>query len=514
MLDVLRQYVAEWPFPRPPGDAVPLNQSWRGQRKQFTVQLQNKNFDADLHTNATIGQLADAVKAKANLNKNYFIQLYAEQNGAHILDTELLIVHALPQNATNAINFFAKVVGNHAKVPQRRTIARPDKALADYPEFLTATIELFELALEINASKLCSSIQKLLLILQCNTKSLAAAINSRQSLASFYDSPCAAKNWYNFLLTRVLLLPAADEEGSAEIYQNFFATDGPSYILAALSTTAKMMQLSDSETRLGLIETLFELTRFIGLVMLTQTQLARAERQEKESETLQHLWNVMYKLDDVMYNLARNEAETFDTTIPHPIVKLEYGHFEGVTQMCWQLANMTGDGLHPDVIINCFKLGLETFVCFAAISPLSRIQRDGQTFCSSHNFQEFVIQMLFHPMDEIRRWTYTFFTVLYTSKYLEKPDDPQVTLIFVNHLYTSRDRCEQHADIADYYFNFLHDLLDEIWNQSNLINGFARLKEIICWLENRVAQKEANDVLLKGQGQNNSKCDPNKAEMK
>ena len=113
-------------------------------------------------------------------------------------------------------------------------------------------------------------------------------------------------------------------------------------------------------------------------------------------------------------------------------------------------------------------------------------------------WQEFIVQMLFHSSDQIRQWTYTFFTVLYTSKYLEKPDDPQVTLIFVNHLYTSRTRCEQHADISEFYFTFLHDLLDEIWSQANLINGFTRIKEIIGWLENRVAQKEANDHLLKG----------------
>ena len=387
MLDVLRQYVAEWPFPRPPGDAVPLNQSWRGQRKQFTVQLHNKNFEADLHTNATIGQLADAVKQKANLNKNYFIQLYAEQNGAHILDTELLIMHALPQNAPNSINFFAKVVGNHAKIAQRRTIARPDKALAEYPDFLGQTIKLFELALEINASKLCSSIQKLLLILPCNTSALADAINNRQSLADFYDSDCAAFNWYNFLITRVLLLPAADDETNVEIYQNFFTTDGPKYILGALSTTAKMMKLSDTETRLGLIETLLELTRFISLVMVTQTQHVRVEKNEND-ETLNRLWSVMYKLDDYMYALAKREAEAFNASVPRPIVQLEYSHFEGVAQMCWQLANMLADFTHPDNIVESYKLGLETFVCFAAISPISRIQRNGEAFCGSTNFQD------------------------------------------------------------------------------------------------------------------------------
>ena len=98
----------------------------------------------------------------------------------------------------------------------------------------------------------------------------------------------------------------------------------------------------------------------------------------------------------------------------------------------------------------------------------------------------------------MRHWTYTFFTVLYTSKYLEMPDDPQVTLVLANHLYATRERCEQHADIADFYFTFLRDLFEEIWSQSNLIDGYSRLKDVIGWLEQRVKQKESNDVLLKG----------------
>ena len=91
---------------------------------------------------------------KANLNKNYLIQLCAELNGSHILDSELLVIHALPPNSQNKVNFFGKVVGNHARSVQRRIIARPDRALANYPKFLDSTIELFELAIEINASKL------------------------------------------------------------------------------------------------------------------------------------------------------------------------------------------------------------------------------------------------------------------------------------------------------------------------------------------------------------------------
>ena len=139
------------------------------------VQFQNKNFDIELHTNATIGQLAEAVKNMANLNKNYFIQLYAELNGAHILDTELPIINALsPTNAP--VNFYAKPVSNHARNIPQRPIPRPDKALADYPQFLHASLDLLALALEIKATKMCSSIQNLLLILPCNSTDLKTAI--------------------------------------------------------------------------------------------------------------------------------------------------------------------------------------------------------------------------------------------------------------------------------------------------------------------------------------------------
>ena len=77
VLDVLRQYVSEWPFPRSPGDAVPLNQSWRGMQKTFIVQLQTKNIEVQLHSNSTIGQLAEAVKIKARItNPGTFYQKF------------------------------------------------------------------------------------------------------------------------------------------------------------------------------------------------------------------------------------------------------------------------------------------------------------------------------------------------------------------------------------------------------------------------------------------------------
>ena len=240
--------------------------------------------------------------------------------------------------------------------------------------------------------QLCSSIQKLLLILPCDTSPLAEAIESRSSLSSFYDSPSSARNWYNLLLTRVLLLPAHDDPlTNDDIYQNFFATDGPQFVLATLSSSRKMFSLSDFETRLSWIESLFELSRFISLVMMTQTQIARANKHKKD--TLEHLWSVMYKLDDFMYNLARSEAERFDPSLASPLVKPEFVHFEGIIQLAWQVTNMVSDHSLAEHIIHSYKLGLEMFVCFAAIAPLSKVQLNGQSFCCSPNFLEFIVQV-------------------------------------------------------------------------------------------------------------------------
>ena len=107
--------------------------------------------------------------------------------------------------------------------------------------------------------------------------------------------------------------------------------------------------------------------------------------------------------------------------------------------------------------------------------------------------------MLFHSMADLRSWTVTFFGVLLTSRYLERLDDPKVTLSLATHLYNSRDRTEQHADHSENYFHLLVELFNEISANPNVIMAHERLAESVKWLEERVIQKEANDVLLKGQ---------------
>ena len=46
---------------------------------KFNLKFQNKPYDVDLHQNATVGQIANAVKNKAQLNKNYFVQSRVSQ---------------------------------------------------------------------------------------------------------------------------------------------------------------------------------------------------------------------------------------------------------------------------------------------------------------------------------------------------------------------------------------------------------------------------------------------------
>jgi hypothetical protein len=178
------------------------------------------------------------------------------------------------------------------------------------------------------------------------------------------------------------------------------------------------------------METLLELSRFITLVLLTQTQIARHQSDRPWADSLSQLWTVMHKLDIQTYQLAQQEAEAFDATITSPFLTLGYKHFDGIIQISWQLAEMARNILFQDQAINCFKLGLEIFVCFAKISPVSKVSFDGEAFGASARFHEFLIQMLFHPLENIRSWTCTFFPVLYTSRYLEPPDDPQGNFIY------------------------------------------------------------------------------------
>ena len=76
-------------------------------------------------------------------------------------------------------------------------------------------------------------------------------IENRGSLEEFFQSKCAAKNWHNFLLLRVILLPSVEDSAPVYIYQKFFGTDGPRLIIGALSNWSKMAHTFDSETQVG-----------------------------------------------------------------------------------------------------------------------------------------------------------------------------------------------------------------------------------------------------------------------
>lgn len=268
VLEVLRQYIGDWPFPRSPSDALALNLSWRGKPMKFNLKFQNKPYEVDLHRNATVGQIAEAVKNQAHLNKNYFVQLFTEENDAHVLDTELLAINAYPQNSQ--LHFIAKVSGNHAKMAPRKMSPRPDRCLVDYPEFLSSLLELFDMALDIQSQKMVSSIQKLLLLLPCDCENLRNSILDRSNLEPFFESTSWAQNWYNMLLLRVVLMPSKDEDINADLVQNFFVTNGPLFVLKALYKFINFLYLSDAETKVEFIESIFELARYVSLVMMCQ----------------------------------------------------------------------------------------------------------------------------------------------------------------------------------------------------------------------------------------------------
>ena len=102
------------------------------------------------------------------------------------------------------------------------------------------------------------------------------------------------------------------------------------------------------------------------------------------------LFDVIEKLDGPMYSRAAEEKQQFGSTVPDPVAVPAYAHFEGLSQLCWNLTNLaTSHEPHiAQQIVHAYKLGLETFVAFASVIPLSKIQRNGQPFSSSASFQE------------------------------------------------------------------------------------------------------------------------------
>ena len=114
------------------------------------------------------------------------------------------------------------------------------------------------MALDIQSQKMVSSIQKLLLLLPCDCENLRNSILDRSNLEPFFESTSWAQNWYNMLLLRVVLMPSKDEDINADLVQNFFVTNGPLFVLKALYKFINFLYLSDAETKVEFIESIFE----------------------------------------------------------------------------------------------------------------------------------------------------------------------------------------------------------------------------------------------------------------
>ena len=62
------------------------------------------------------------------------------------------------------------------------------KALAEYPDFISNLIKLYDLALDLDSKDLCSSIKQILLILPANDSQLITAIKKQENFEPFFDS--------------------------------------------------------------------------------------------------------------------------------------------------------------------------------------------------------------------------------------------------------------------------------------------------------------------------------------
>ena len=72
---------------------------------------------------------------------------------------------------------------------------QPDKALADYPNFIKNLIKLYDLALDLDSYELCSSIKQILLILPANETKILAAIKKQDNFEDYFNTKSLANNW-------------------------------------------------------------------------------------------------------------------------------------------------------------------------------------------------------------------------------------------------------------------------------------------------------------------------------
>ena len=132
--------------------------------------------------------MASEVQVHPTLNPalnspSYKIQLYSDSNSTNqAFEESVRVKLALPTehklNQNNGIHFFGRIIATDKATSPSRSQS-PDKALAEYPDFISNLIKLYDLALDLDSDELCSSIQHILLILPANDTPLIAAIKKQ-----------------------------------------------------------------------------------------------------------------------------------------------------------------------------------------------------------------------------------------------------------------------------------------------------------------------------------------------
>ena len=402
VLDVLRHYVANWPWLRARDDAVPLDQAWRGKPRRYKVQVNSKNYEASLHDNATIGQLETAVAALMGLNTDvYRLQLYADPNSANQPYEEThRVILARPNeaqiNENQGVEFFGKVAQGHRNRPHPSASIHPNKALAKYPNFVSNLITLYDLALDLGHDELCSSVRLLLLILPADSSRLLTAIKKGVDFEPLLNPPSLATAWYNVMTLRMVLLPSDSASPGSSVYQHFFGTNGPHVLLRMLCST-RVSTTRHKPTRDSLRSALIELGRFVLLATAKRDEIDR-QVTRRPSKHHRAILSVLISLDNFMFELAFGEAAKFRAKNYRPL-QLDHRHFDGMMRLIWALAT---EPQQTDDMVHLFKLAFEMFILFGVVSPLSQvISLEKAVFIQSDDFLEFTLQMLLSPHDQV-----------------------------------------------------------------------------------------------------------------
>ena len=434
-----------------------MDQSWRGKPRKYRVQVNNKNLDVSLHDNATIGQLANEVQDQLSINTAvYRVQMYSEQNSVNQAYEEThRITLAMPSeqqiNDNQGVVFFGQITQSSSNQRNGGQSIQPDKALADYPDFVPNLIQLFDLALELDSFELCQSIRLLLMILPAQDDELLNAIRKQSNFESYLNSKSLATSWYNVMTLRMILLPSEPRKTGSNTYQQFFATNGP-HVLLHLLCSSRVMAIRHKPTRDSLLGALIELGRFVTLVTAKRDEKERIT-QRRPSKHHENILLVLKSLDNFIFDLAFSEADRIRAKSYKPM-QLNLQHFDGLMRLIWSL---NGESTLTDDTIHLFKLAYEMFILFGVIKQLSSINSADSLFITTPDFLEFTLQTLLSQHDQVRYWTSIFLQLGYARNITRDVElaDPEVTSLMAQHLHNSLNRCHEQPDASDHYFELL-----------------------------------------------------------